>query len=118
MCSIVSQLASVWVVVVCWLECVSCTDGFDGLAVLFVFVLIFFVLLLFAVFNLTYEVDVDETRLKVEEYRKNNQSLIQKNKARAVSDIAWGRATGWCGSCVRVHCVVEHCKLYSLYSLL
>lgn len=88
MCSIVSQLASVWVVTVCWLECVSCTDGFDGLALLFVFVLIFFVSLLFAVFNLTYEVDVDETRLKVEEYRKNNQSLIQKNKARAVSDIA------------------------------
>ena len=96
MCSIVSQLALVWVVVVCWLECASCTDGFDGLALLFMFVLIScccvlvisFVLLLFAVFNLTYEVDVDETRLKVEEYRKNNQSLIQKNKARAVSDIA------------------------------
>ena len=73
-----------------------------------------FLIVVCVVFNLTNGVDAEKTRQRVEEYRRMNQSLIQKNKARAVSDTAHAQPliTAQCWSSVRDQCVVECCKMY------
>lgn len=40
---------------------------------------------LLSVFNLSQNIDVDETRRQIEQYKRENQSLIKKNKSKLVS---------------------------------
>lgn len=37
-----------------------------------------------AVFNLTNNIDVENTKLRMEQYQKENKNIIQKNKAKLV----------------------------------
>ena len=41
-----------------------------------------------AVFNLANEIDVEQTKKKVESYRKDNQTVIMKNRDRTVRTVA------------------------------
>lgn len=41
---------------------------------------------LFTVFNLTNGIDVEQTRLDIESYRKENQDIIRRNKLKKVTD--------------------------------
>lgn len=50
---------------------------------------------------MTNGVDVEETKQKVETYKKENQALIMKNRARQVmcNTVAFSYQVQWCRSC-------------------